>query len=202
VPFIAAALFLVALWLLHRELADYDWQEIRQSFLALPRGRVLLAAVLTVVSYSVLTGHDFLAVYESLERRHWFTTPLVVFNRWVSVMVPPFFAATTFAGGVLLLLSGATSVGPGEFSVVRDVLPLPVVEASHFLGSLVGLGLVLLAAALQRRVDAAYHLGVGLLACGVVFSLLKGFDYQEAVLLALMLAALVPCRRHFYRHSA
>jgi phosphatidylglycerol lysyltransferase len=149
----------------------------------------------------VLAGCLF-AVYESLERRHWFTAPVVVFSRWVSFMVPPFFAATTFAGGVLLLLSGATSRGPGQFSVVRDLLPLPVVEVSHFLGSLVGLGLVLLAAALQRRLDAAYHLGVGLLGCGVVLSLLKGFNYGEAALLAVMLVALVPCRRHFYRHSA
>jgi phosphatidylglycerol lysyltransferase len=149
----------------------------------------------------VLAGCLF-AVFESLERRHWFTVPLVVFNRWVSFMVPPFFAATTFVGGALLLFSGATSRGPGQFSVVRELLPLPVIELSHFLASLVGLGLILLAAALQRRLDAAYHLTVALLACGVVVSLLRGFNYHEALLLAVMLVALIPCQRHFYRHSA
>jgi phosphatidylglycerol lysyltransferase len=149
----------------------------------------------------VLAGCLF-AVYESLERRQWFAAPLDVFNRWVSFMVPPFFAATTFIGGALLLFSGATSRGPGQFPVVRELLPLPLIELSHFLASLIGLGLILLAAALQRRLDAAYHLTVGLLACGVVISLLRGFNYHEAALLALMLFALIPCQRHFYRHSA
>ena len=36
-----------------------------------------------------------------------------------------------------------------------------MLEASHFLASLVGLGLILLASGLQRRLDAAYHLAVG-----------------------------------------
>src|SRR5262249_13396948 len=73
---------------------------------------------------------------------------------------------------------------------------------SHFIGSLAGIGLLLLALGLQRRLDSAYQLTVGLLATGVVVSLLKGFDYEEAIALFLMLLALLPCRRHFYRKAA
>jgi phosphatidylglycerol lysyltransferase len=169
-------------------------------------GAAVLGAlgVFRVIYYlgPLVVAGGLVASYEGLERRHWFKTPALVFNRWVSGMVPSLLAATTFAGGVVLLLSGAISRGPGKLSVLRDLLPLPVVEVSHFLGSLAGLGLLLLAAALQRRLDAAYHTAVGLLACGVVLSLLRGLHYKEAVVVALMLATLVPCRRHFYRHSA
>jgi phosphatidylglycerol lysyltransferase len=35
-----------------------------------------------------------------------------------------------------------------------------------------------------------------------VASLLKGFDYEEATLLALVLAALLPCRRQFFRRAS
>jgi phosphatidylglycerol lysyltransferase len=82
------------------------------------------------------------------------------------------------------------------------LLPLSLIELSHFVGSLVGVGLMLLALGLQRRLDAAYQLTVCLLATGIVVSLLKGFDYEEAIALSLMLAALLPCRRHFYRKAA
>jgi lysylphosphatidylglycerol synthetase-like protein (DUF2156 family) len=46
---------------------------------------------------------------------------------------------------------------------------------------------VLLARGLQQRLDAAYHLTVALLGAGIIFSLLKGFDYEEAIALSVML---------------
>jgi len=75
-------------------------------------------------------------------------------------------------------------------------------EISHFFGSFVGVLLLLLARGLQQRFDAAYLLTVLLLGAGVLFSLLKGLDYEEAIALTIMLAALLPCRHHFYRKSS
>jgi phosphatidylglycerol lysyltransferase len=45
-------------------------------------------------------------------------------------------------------------------------------------------------------------LTVALLAAGVVFSLLKGLDYEEAIILSVMLAALSPCHHQFYRKAS
>nr|MBA3659865.1 bifunctional lysylphosphatidylglycerol flippase/synthetase MprF [Gemmatimonadales bacterium] len=42
----------------------------------------------------------------------------------------------------------------------------------------------------------------GLLALGAGASLLKGFDYEEATLLLVLLGALLPCHRFFYRRTA
>jgi phosphatidylglycerol lysyltransferase len=122
-------------------------------------------------------------------------------GRWTSVMVPHLLAASTLAGGAILLFSGATPAIPSRLHWLQDFLPLPVVELSHFLGSLAGAGLLILARGLQRRLDAAYLLAAVLLAAGSLFSLLKGVDYEEALLFLMMLAALLPCRRHFYRRS-
>lgn len=36
---------------------------------------------------------------------------------------------------------------------------------------------------------------------GVLISILKGYDYEEATILSLMLLALIPCQKHFYRRS-
>ncbi len=123
-------------------------------------------------------------------------------GRWGSTVVPSFLALSTFIGGVLLLASGATPSVHSRLAWLDRFLPLPVIEVSHFLGSLTGVGLLVLARGLQRRLDAAYVLTAALLALGIVASLLKGLDYEEAILLALMLAALVPCRRHFYRRAS
>jgi phosphatidylglycerol lysyltransferase len=122
--------------------------------------------------------------------------------QWGSSLVPLLLAATTLAGGAILLLSGATPGVPGRLHWLQNFLPLPVLEISHFLGSLSGAALLLVAWGLQRRLDAAYFLSTLLLAGGVLFSLLKGADYEEALLLGGMLLALLPCRRSFYRRSS
>ena len=73
---------------------------------------------------------------------------------------------------------------------LQDFLPLPVLELSHFLASVTGAGLLLLAWGLQRRLDTAYLSTIALLAAGIAFSLLKGFDYEEAAILGVTLGAL------------
>jgi len=75
-------------------------------------------------------------------------------------------------------------------------------ELSHFLGSIVGVGLLFLARGIQQRLDSAYFLSVGLLSTGILLSLAKGLDYEEAVFLSVMLLVLLPCRRHFYRKTS
>lgn len=63
------------------------------------------------------------------------------------------------------------------------------------------MGLLFLARGLQRRIDGAYLLTIALLGMGIVASLLKGFDWEEALTLAFMLGALLPCRSFFDRRS-
>jgi phosphatidylglycerol lysyltransferase len=51
----------------------------------------------------------------------------------------------------------------GRLAVIERVLPLPVLEISHLAGSVIGLALLVLARALLRRVNAAYHIAYWLL---------------------------------------
>jgi phosphatidylglycerol lysyltransferase len=123
-------------------------------------------------------------------------------GRWAPGLVPHALAFSTFLAGALLLFSGSTPAIHGRLAWLAVLVPLSVMELSHFLSSLAGVGLLLLARGLQQRLDGAYHLTMLLLSAGVVFSLLKGFDYEEAILLLLMLGALWPCRVHFYRQAS
>ena len=119
-----------------------------------------------------------------------------------AAVVPRLLAITTFLAGAILLFSGATPPIGHRLYWVNHFLPLPVVEAAHFFGSIAGVALLLLARGIQRRLDAAYHLSVALLAVAIVFTLLKGFDYEEAIFLSVMLTLLVPNRRYFYRQAS
>jgi phosphatidylglycerol lysyltransferase len=121
---------------------------------------------------------------------------------WAAAAVPSLLSLTIFLAGCLLLASGATPGMPDRLASLERVLPLGVIETAHFVGSLTGVGLLVLARGLHRRLDAAYHLTVAALVLGIAASLLKGGDYEEALVLATVLALLVPARSRFYRRAA
>ena len=99
-------------------------------------------------------------------------------------------------------MSGAVPAAHARLDALNAFLPLPLIELSHFTASLAGGALLLLARALQRRLDAAWQLAVMMLALGAVLSLCKGWDIEEASLLGLSCLALLPLRRQFYRRSS
>lgn len=121
---------------------------------------------------------------------------------WFTGLLPSFFAGLTLVSGAVLLFSGATRALPERMNILRDALPLSVLEVSHLLASVIGMLLLILARGLQRRLDAAYVLTLILLVAGAVFSLLKGIDYEEATLLTLLAMALAPAHRLFYRRAS
>ena len=143
-----------------------------------------------------------LGVHEFLQRKEIFKMFARIFGQCVPEIIPTVLSFTTFIGGTILLFSGATPAEKVRLTWLVDFIPLPVMEISHFLGSLAGILLIILAWGLQRRLNAAYPLTVALLGAGIVFSMLKGLDYEEAGILTIMLGALLPSRQHFYRKTS
>ena len=117
-------------------------------------------------------------------------------------LTPRVLAVLTFLAGVVLLASGATPAATGRLSLVNRVLPLGLIELSHFAGSVVGAMLLLLSQGLARRLDAAYVLTVGALLAGIAASLFKGADYEEALILCVILLILIRARSAFDRRAA
>ena len=143
-----------------------------------------------------------LATHEILEKREGVRRAWKIFGRWAPGIAPQLLAFTTFVGGAVLLFSGATPTLPGRLHWLRRLVPLPIVEISHFFGSIAGALLLLIARGLQRRLDAAYQMAVVVLTAGIVLQIFKGGDFEEAVILGIMLFALVASRRHFYRKAS
>ncbi|MBN8467009.1 bifunctional lysylphosphatidylglycerol flippase/synthetase MprF [Corallococcus exiguus] len=143
-----------------------------------------------------------LAGHELLQRRHHLTRLAKVVHSSFAPVVPWAASAVAFVAGTVLLFSGATPPVAERLALLRGLVPLPLLEVSHLLGSLVGVSLLLLARGLQRRLDAAYVLTQVLLVAGAVFSVVKGVDYEEATLLLILAAALAPFHQQFYRHTS
>ncbi|MEZ5533264.1 MAG: bifunctional lysylphosphatidylglycerol flippase/synthetase MprF [Steroidobacteraceae bacterium] len=120
----------------------------------------------------------------------------------LSPIAPQLIGVLVFVAGAVLLLSGATPAIDTRLRDLRHVMPLPLLEVSHLAGSIVGVGLLVLARGLYRRLRAAWHLTVWLLVAGICASLLKGLDFEEATYLGVVLLVMLMSGAAFYRPAS
>jgi len=110
-------------------------------------------------------------------------------------------AYLTFGGGVVLLVSAAFPTLADRLQVLILHVPLAAIEVSHLLSVATGVLLIALSRGIAEQVRSAYHVTVALLIGGAIFSLLKGIDYEEAIILSSVALLLRMQRRRFYRDS-
>ena len=116
---------------------------------------------------------------------------------------PRLMAALALIAGGWLMVSGVTpfTEDAREILVAMNV-PLPLIEASHFLGSVAGIGLVLVARGLLHQLDGAWWAALGLSLVAAVLALPKGIALNEAALLLTLAVLLIISRRQFDRRSS
>ncbi|QFT19967.1 Phosphatidylglycerol lysyltransferase [Pseudomonas sp. THAF187a] len=156
---------------------------------------MLLYRLLYVMLPLLAAGLLLLAVEA---RRLWFPRQVA---RVASNLAVPLLALLVFCAGAVLLFSGVTPTMDEHLEALGFLMPPPLIAASHLAASLVGTLCLLLAQGLRRRLSAAWVLTLVLLCLGVVLSLLKGFDWPEALVLAAIAGVLALFRREFYRPS-
>ncbi len=122
--------------------------------------------------------------------------------RLLGPLAPSIATGAVFVGGVILLVSGALPATGSRMHWLHHVVPLPFVETSHLIGSVVGVVLLILARGLLSRLRSAWRVTVALLAAAIVVSLIKGFDYEEALACTLVLGLLFVERKAFYRRGS
>jgi phosphatidylglycerol lysyltransferase len=121
---------------------------------------------------------------------------------WAKAVAPQALAIAAFLSGAVLIFSGATPAADDRLRSLRHFVPLPLLEISHLVGSAVGVALLLLARGLQQRMDAAWHVTVLLLGVGIAASLIKGFDFEEALLLTAIVGAMLMAKDRFSRRAS
>ncbi|MEP6908349.1 MAG: lysylphosphatidylglycerol synthase domain-containing protein [Pseudoxanthomonas sp.] len=123
-------------------------------------------------------------------------------TRAVSSLAPLLLAAYTLVVAVVVLVSGVTPATEEATALLALHVPLPLVEAAHFLSSVAGLALLFVARGMLSRLDAAWWAGLGLAMMSLVMALPKGIAVWEAVLLVSLVTALALSRKQFTRKAS
>jgi phosphatidylglycerol lysyltransferase len=152
--------------------------------------------------FPFLLGFLDLTFYEFQEREKFLRKAGKATYSGLAGLTPQIFSILVFLGGIFLLFSGALRSDPEYLHRISYFVPLPLIEVSRLLGSIMGVLLLLLANGLWKRIDGAYVLSLIVLFMGGVFTLLKDFNYQQAAVLFVLFICLLPCRKYFYRKSS
>lgn len=117
-------------------------------------------------------------------------------------VAPPALAIFVFMGGVLLLISAATPELNQRLRLLSSLIPVGIIQASHFFSSVLGVVLLVLSSSIYRRVKTAYDLAIVLLPLGALFLILKGGNWEQALVLLLIAAFTYPARPAFTRQAS
>lgn len=112
-------------------------------------------------------------------------------------------AAAIFAGivGIVNLFSAVTPGVPARIDWLREIFPFEVRAGADLFAVLTGFVLLTLAASLLHRKRIAWLLTIVLLGVSIISNLVKGFDYEEAMLAGVLLMQLLLMRDSFTAHS-
>jgi len=171
----------------------------------LPADQILAGLLVFRVVYQLVplvsAGAVFGAV-EVLAARRRFAQRVENISIWVGAVGPTVLAGCVFMGGVTLLFSNAMPVSSARLRLVETALPLEVIEISHLVGSIEGVLMLVFAYGLQQRSRSAWAMSAVLLWAGAVSVMLKGFAWEEATVLVLLLLVLLPAGREFQLESS
>ncbi len=170
-----------------------------------PPEQVISALILYRIVYYIIPlilAGILIAVYETRTHRFVYTLKIHYLFRLFYLASPKIFSFLLLVGGCILLVSGATPGIQERLDWLVFFVPLPLIEFSHLVNGLVGVGMIFLSRAVSIKLDSAYYATITLLCVGMVSSLAKGWDFEEAIILGLMLITFIPARKRFYRKSA
>lgn len=118
-----------------------------------------------------------------------------------SIWVPQLLAlATAVLGIAMLIVSILPPIADREL-LLGEFIPIPIVEASYLLNTLMGFALVVLARGLYQRLNGAWHLSMWLLGASIVTLLVKHLEIEVAVICTFLFIVAYFNRSYFNRQS-
>jgi phosphatidylglycerol lysyltransferase len=164
-----------------------------------PPEQIIGALVLYRIIYYLLPLIAAAMLLAGYELRSGVAAPI----RRAAVAISPMLLATlTFIAGAWLLVSGVTPLSGAATDLLELHVPLPLVEASHFIGSVAGFAMLVIARGLFHRLDAAWWGAFLLAIIAAVLAMPKGIALSEAAYLTVLAFLLLASRRQFQRRSA
>jgi len=120
----------------------------------------------------------------------------------VSGIAPILTGTLAIVLGAMLVFSGVTPPADTRLDLMDAFLPLPLVEGAHFVGSVIGVFLIVAGRGLVHRLDGAFWLTLAMAALSIPLALLKALAIGEAVLLGVLIVALLTSRPLYSRPAS
>ena len=111
-------------------------------------------------------------------------------------------AGIALMAGLTLLVSGSLPAEFGRITALQDLSVLSLVEASHLVGSIAGVLLIIIARGLYRKQAKAWWIAMVLIGIGALATIAKGAGWLQAEVLLVALVLLGTFRSAFYRGAA
>jgi len=162
-------------------------------------GMPLATATVISLSYRALTFWvPMLGGFFLLRRLSLFSPPE---RSLAEAEQPHLVAIATAFMGVINIVSGALPGFADRMRLLASYSPLEVRHGGRMTAVLAGFALILLARGLWRRKESAWWLAMVVLLLSAGAHLLKGLDYEEAILAAALALLLWTQRSHFHALS-
>ena len=110
-------------------------------------------------------------------------------------------ALLTALMGIINILSALTPSLTSRFEFIENYIPLMVSNGGHLTAALGGFALINLSIGLWRRKQNAWILTLVVLGVSIISHLIKGLDYEEALIGLGLAVWLLTLRSHFYARS-
>ena len=156
------------------------------------------ATVITLAFRGLTFWIPFLVGFALLRRLPIFAAPQRGLARLGQVRL---IAVFTGAMGLLNVLSASTPALADRAALLERFSPLMVTRGGNLTAVLVGFALLVLAYQLTQRKQIAWFTTLAVLSISALSHLLKGLDYEEALLAALLAFYLLMQRRYFQARS-
>lgn len=175
------------------------WLSISPVLRGLGAVEVSLALVLNNYGFTMVEAVTITLLFRVFEFWSVLTMgALVIMSRVEALVwriVTPVFI---FALGVVNVISAVTPALPERMHLLRDFLPLATIHTSNFMVLTAGMVLMLTAVYLLRGLLAAWWVAVALTVLSIVGHLTKGIDFEEAIVGALALFALLRTKDQYF----
>ncbi|MFQ3623083.1 MAG: lysylphosphatidylglycerol synthetase family protein, partial [Acetobacteraceae bacterium] len=163
-------------------------------------GALLVFRLLYYILPLFLAGGMF-ALNEIVVRRVAMARGFDLMARWGSPFVAPVLSGAVTLAGLVMLFLGTMPPIEAPFAWAGGTARLPIAETSHFVASLLGAVLLVLAYGLWRRVTMAWAGVLSTLVLAAGLAIAKGHGWPVPALMLATAACVVPFRRNFYRDT-
>lgn len=151
----------------------------------------LLIGIIITFSKQLLAGRKTKAKNEQLKN---------LINR-TSNFTNFFLSFLVLISGIVLMTSALVPGLVERLKIAYRILSLPIMHWSNQISICVGILLIFISKEIGMKVKRSYYATLFLLFCGAAATFLKGFDYEETIVLAFVFMLLFFSKESFYRKS-